>query len=201
VFPWFSIQHNAWSFEVAESVRTVGAQRTEGSKMKKWTEWICPCNISYCMQMKEKICLTGLLLGTDHECITTNPNQSVLQCNGNVPVHLQPKSSKFIVMLSAGKVMLPMFWNSQGVCYPIFRNVVKMWILHRTAKFCWSFGMQFAENIQGNWQEVYYFIMKMPDPIQPKQPRRQFKNYSGNFLNIRLTARTWPLVTSICLAP
>jgi hypothetical protein len=35
--------------------------------------------------------------------------------------------------------------------------------------------------------------------IQPEQPRREFKNYSGNFLNIRLIARTWPLVTSICL--
>jgi hypothetical protein len=30
LFPWFNIQHNAWSFEVSESVRMVGAQRTEG---------------------------------------------------------------------------------------------------------------------------------------------------------------------------
>jgi hypothetical protein len=28
--------------------------------------------------------------------------------------------------------------------------------------------------------------MTMPDPIQPEQPRREFKNYSGNFFNIRL---------------
>jgi hypothetical protein len=33
--------------------------------------------------------------------------------------------------------------------------------------------------------------MTMPDPIQPEQPRREFKNCSGDFLNIRLTARTW----------
>jgi hypothetical protein len=32
VFPWFSIQHNAWSCEVSESVHMVGAQRTEGSR-------------------------------------------------------------------------------------------------------------------------------------------------------------------------
>jgi hypothetical protein len=32
----------------------------------------------------------------------------------------------------------------------------------------------------------------MPDPIQPEQPRREFKNYSGNFLNIRLTAGLGP---------
>jgi hypothetical protein len=30
----------------------------------------------------------------------------------------------------------------------------------------------------------------MPDPIQPEQPRREFKNCSGNFLNIWLTAQT-----------
>jgi hypothetical protein len=30
--------------------------------------------------------------------------------------------------------------------------------------------------------------MTMPDPIQSEQPRREFKNYSGNFLNIRLTS-------------
>jgi hypothetical protein len=50
--------------------------------------------------------------------------------------------------------------------------------------------MQFVENVQGNWQEGYCFIMTMPDPILPEQPRREFKIYSGNFLNIRLTART-----------
>jgi hypothetical protein len=43
--------------------------------------------------MKEKIYLTGLLLRINHGCITTNPNQSVLQCNGSIPVHLQPNSS------------------------------------------------------------------------------------------------------------
>jgi hypothetical protein len=48
--------------------------------------------------------------------------------------------------------------------------------------------MQFAENVQTNWQEGHCFIMAMPDSIQHEQPRRKFKNYSGNFLNIRLTA-------------
>jgi hypothetical protein len=41
--------------------------------------------------------------------------------------------------------------------------------------------------------------MTMPHPIQPEQLRREFKNYSGNFLNTCITAQTWPLVTSICL--
>jgi hypothetical protein len=43
--------------------------------------------------------------------------------------------------------------------------------------------------------------MTMPHPIQTEQPWREFKDYSGNFLNIRFTARTWPLVTSICFGP
>jgi hypothetical protein len=59
--------------------------------------------------------------------------------------------------------------------------------------------MQFTENIQANWQERYCFIMTMPDSIQPEQPRREFYKYSGKFLDIYITARTWPLVTSICL--
>jgi hypothetical protein len=61
--------------------------------------------------------------------------------------------------------------------------------------------MQFAENIQANWQKGYCFIMTIEEPIQAKEPSREFKNYSGNILNIRLTAQTWPLVTSICLVP
>jgi hypothetical protein len=77
-------------------------------------------NITYGMQMKEKICLTGLLLGTNHGCITTNPNKSVLQCNGNIPVHLRPKSSKFTP--SAGKVMLTVFCDSQGVLLANFQK-------------------------------------------------------------------------------
>jgi hypothetical protein len=32
--------------------------------------------------MKEKICLTGLLLGTNCGCMTTNPKQNMLLCSG-----------------------------------------------------------------------------------------------------------------------
>jgi hypothetical protein len=58
--------------------------------------------------------------------------------------------------------------------------------------------MQFAKEFQANWQEGYCFILKKPDPIQHEQPSTEFKNYSGNFLNIGLTARTLLIVTSIC---
>jgi hypothetical protein len=85
---------------------------------KKLTEWVCPCNITYGVQMKEKICLTGLLLETNHGCITTNPNQSVLQCNENILVHLKPKSLKLRVRHQVGKLCLP--------CFEILRSVAKM---------------------------------------------------------------------------
>jgi hypothetical protein len=57
--------------------------------------------------------------------------------------------------------------------------------------------MQFAENLQAKWQEGYCYIMAMLDPIQPENPRREFKNYSGNNSNILLTARAWPLMNSV----
>jgi hypothetical protein len=111
VFPWFSIQHGAWSFEVTESVHMVGARKTEGSR-KKWTKWVCPCNISYGMRSKEKICFTELLLGKNHGWITINANQSVLQCNGNITVHLQPKSLRLCHQL--GRLCL--------LCFRILRE-------------------------------------------------------------------------------
>jgi hypothetical protein len=42
----------------------------------------------------EKIRITGLLLGSNHGCVTTNPKQGTLQCNGSIPVDLQPKRCK-----------------------------------------------------------------------------------------------------------
>jgi hypothetical protein len=72
--------------------------------------------------MKEKIFIRGLLLGMNHGCITANPNQSMLQCNGNIPVHLEPKHSKFKVTPSVGKAMLTMFWDSQGVLLAHFQK-------------------------------------------------------------------------------
>jgi hypothetical protein len=78
----------------------------KGREKLKWSEWVCPCNISYDMQIKEMICLTGLLLGMKHGCIATNPNQSVLQCKGNIPVHLQPNSLRLWVRHQLGRLCL-----------------------------------------------------------------------------------------------
>jgi hypothetical protein len=49
------------------------------------------------------------IVRTSHGCITTNLNQSVLQCNGNIPVHIQPKSLSCAIS-----------WDSYGYC--VFRS-------------------------------------------------------------------------------
>jgi hypothetical protein len=74
------------------------------------------------MQKKEKICGIRLLLRKNQECITTDLNQSLLQCNGNIPLYLQPKSLKSKVTPSAGKVMLTVFWDFQGVLLAHFQK-------------------------------------------------------------------------------
>jgi hypothetical protein len=79
---------------------------------KKWTKLVCPCNISYGMQMKEMICFTGYLLRPNHGCITMNSNQTIIKCNENIPVHLPPKF----------KVMLTVFWDCQGVLLAHFQK-------------------------------------------------------------------------------
>jgi hypothetical protein len=82
---------------------------------KKWTVWVYPCNISCGMQMKENICLTGLLMGMNHGCIVTNPDQSMLQCIGNIQVHLQPKSLRLQMHHRLGSLCLPCF----GIISPV----------------------------------------------------------------------------------
>jgi hypothetical protein len=61
-------------------------------------------------------------------------------------------------------------------------------------KFFLSFRIQFAENVQANWQRGVLLHHDNAKPNTAWQPRREFENYIGNFLNICLTARTWPLV-------
>jgi hypothetical protein len=94
-------------------------------------------------------------------------------------------------MPPARKVMVTVFWDSQGVLLPHFpksgENMNSMLYCEVLLKL-WEAIC--TENIQANWQEGYCFILTMPDLIQPEQPRREFKNYSGNFLNIHLTAQT-----------
>jgi hypothetical protein len=85
----YSIMYD-WSFRKGAHGGCPENWRTE----KKLNEWVSPCHISYAMQMKEKIYLTGLLPGKNHGCITIPTQIEVIQCNGNIPVLLQPESLK-----------------------------------------------------------------------------------------------------------
>jgi hypothetical protein len=109
VFPWFSIQHNVWSFEVSESARELKDREKNEPNGSVLATSLTPCRWS-----RRYVCLTGLLLGTNHGCITTNPNRNVHQCNGNIPVHLltQPKSLRLRHQL--GRVMFTVFLGFSG---------------------------------------------------------------------------------------
>jgi hypothetical protein len=91
--------------------------------------------------------------------------------------------------------MLTVFWDSQGVLLAHGENV-------NSASYC-EVLLKLRDAIgrkrPGQLARGYYFMMTMPDPIQPEQLRREFKNYNGNLLHFRLTARTWLLVACICL--
>jgi histone-lysine N-methyltransferase SETMAR len=43
--------------------------------------------------------------------------------------------------------------------------------------------MQFAENVQANWQEGYCFIMTMPDPIQTEQTQDRIQELQRELLD------------------
>jgi hypothetical protein len=92
-------------------------------------------------------------------------------------------------MPSVGKFMLTVFWDSQGVLFVHFKKrggnvnsalycevLLKLWDVIRRKR-------------PTNCQEGWCFNMAL-DPIQAEQPRGEFKNYSRNFLNIRITPHT-----------
>jgi hypothetical protein len=72
------------------------------------------------MQMKEKRCLTGLLLGTNQGCATTNPKSKHASMQWKHPSSLSTK--KFKVTPLDEKVMLTVFWDSQGVLLAYFKK-------------------------------------------------------------------------------
>jgi hypothetical protein len=103
------------------------------------------------------------------------------------------------VMPSAGKVMLTVFQDSRGVLLAHFQKCGENVNSVSYCEVLFELRDAISREHPDHWQEGYCFIIAMPDTIQPEQHRREFKNYSGNFMNICLTARTWPPATSISL--
>jgi hypothetical protein len=112
-----------------------------------------------------------------------------------------PSTKNYKVTPSAGKFMFTEFRDSQGVLLAHFQkhaehvnSVSHCEVLLKLRGAKSQKTSKPASNKGG-----YCFVMTVPDPIQPEQPRREFKNYSENFLNIFLTAWTWPLVTALVI--
>jgi hypothetical protein len=93
--------------------------------------------------------------------------------------------------------MLTVFWDSQGVLLAHFQkrgeNV-------NSASYC-EVLLKLRDAIRRKHpgQLARGVLLHHDSARQPEQRRREFKNYSGNFLNIRLTARTSVRITYICL--
>jgi hypothetical protein len=90
-----------------------GSQRIEGLRKNEQNGSVLATSLWYVEEGEDM--LNRTVSGMNHGCITTNPNQNVLQCNGNIPVHLQPKRSEF-------KVMRTIFWDNQGVLLAHFQK-------------------------------------------------------------------------------
>jgi hypothetical protein len=104
------------------------------------------------------------------------------------------------VMPSAGKVMFNMFWVSEGVLLAHFEKHGENVNCALYCEVLLKLRDKSRRKRPGQLARgEYCSIMTVPDLIQGEQPRREFKNYNGNFLNIHLTAQTSPLVTSVCL--
>jgi hypothetical protein len=104
----------------------------------------------------------------------------------------QKHPQKFKVTPSAEKVMLTMFRDSQGMLLAQLQKCVGNVIYSSFCKVLVQLRDAIRKKLPGQLRE------KGTVSVQPELPRREFENCSGNFLNIGLTPRTWPLVTSIC---
>jgi hypothetical protein len=131
----------------------------------KWTEWVCSCNIFYGIEMKEKI---RLLLGTNHGCITTDPNHRGLQFTSSSPSAKKYKVSR---TPSVGKLMLTVFGDSQGVVLARFQKRGK------------------NVNSASYWE----VLLKLRDAIRRKRPGQLARGKLLHHDNARVT-QEWELL-------
>jgi hypothetical protein len=105
----------------------------------------------------------------------------------------------FEVTPSAGEVMLTGFWDFHGTMLAHFQMRDEK---VNSALYCEVlFKLRGAVHTNRPTKLAREVLLHRDNagPHTAQQPRREFKNYSGDLLNIRLTARIWPLVASIYL--
>jgi hypothetical protein len=77
------------------------------------------------------------------------------------------ETSQFTFTPSVGKVMLTVFWDSQGVLLAHFQKLGEN---TNSASYC-EVVLKFRDAVRrkrpGQLAREYFFVMTMPDPIQP----------------------------------
>jgi histone-lysine N-methyltransferase SETMAR len=118
MFPWFSIQHNAWYFEVSEIMCMVRAQRTEGSRKINQLGLSLQHLLRYADEEEDMLNRIAI---TDeswvHHYQPESKRASVKWKHPN-----SPSTKKFKVTPPAGKVILTVFWDSQAVLLVHFQK-------------------------------------------------------------------------------
>jgi hypothetical protein len=92
------------------------------------------------------------------------------------PSSTSTKKFKVTGTPSAEKIMLTMFWDSQGVLLAHFQKCGEN---VNSASYCevlLKLRDVVLREIQANWQGGPCFIMTVPDLIQPEQTRKGFKS-------------------------
>jgi hypothetical protein len=163
-------------FEVLKSVGTVGAQRTEGSRKMKQMG----LSLQHLLRYADGEDMLNRIVTGDESRVHHYQHES----KGASVQWKHPSSfsnKKFKVMPSAGKVMLTMFWDSQGVSLTHFQkhgeNV-------NSASYC-EVLLKFQDAIHrkcpGQLARGVLLHCDNDRLLQPEHPGREFKNYSGNF--------------------
>jgi hypothetical protein len=102
-----------------------------------------------------------------------------------------PSTRRFKVTPSAVKFMLTVFRESQEVLLAHFQDHGENVNSAKYREVLLTLKDATRRKPPDKLARGYCSIMAMPDPIQPEQPR--------NFFNVLITARTWPILTYICL--
>jgi hypothetical protein len=112
VFPWYSIHHNAWLFEVSEDVCTVGSGGLKNWEKMNQIGLSLQHPLQYADEREEM--LNRILTGDESWVHHYQPKWKRASVQWRHPSSPSTKKFKVTSMPSAGKVMLTMFWDYQG---------------------------------------------------------------------------------------
>jgi hypothetical protein len=120
---WFRVQHSGREFEDSESMHTMVAWRTEGSRYNEPNGSVLATCLRYADEGEDML---NMIVIWDESCVQYyEPESKLLQCNGNIPVHLQLKCL-LLILQHLGSLSLHCFRILKEDCSPIFRSVVRM---------------------------------------------------------------------------